>query len=75
MRMTKPMRQYAVDAAFESAKIEDMFEHFRNWNIAKGSYAADWDVCWTNWVDRQVTMNVEWRDRARRRAYFDRRAA
>jgi hypothetical protein len=70
MRLTKELRQYALDAMFEPAKVDDMFESFGLWNIAKGSYSNDWNEVWINWVDREVDIANEantkaWRAQAR----------
>ena len=76
MNFSKPMRKYAIDAAFEPAEIENMFEMFRCWNIADGTtWSCDWEEVWFNWVDREVTMENDRYDRARRRAYFERHVA
>jgi hypothetical protein len=70
MRLTKEMRAYALSAAFEPDKVDNMFELFRLFNIAKRSYSLDWTEVWFNWVDRQVVFNTEAYHKARARAYW-----
>jgi hypothetical protein len=52
-----------------------MFEIYRVHTLAKGSYSADWNAVWFNWVDREVDLANERYERERRRAYFERRAS
>jgi hypothetical protein len=75
MRLSKELRQYALDAMFEPAKVDDMFESFGLWNRAKGSYSLDWDEVWCKWVDREVDIHNAADDRARARDYWMRQAA
>jgi hypothetical protein len=75
MRLSKNARQYALDAMFEPAKVDDMFESFGLWNIAKGSYSLDWNEAWFKWVDREVDICNAAYDRARARDYYARQAA
>ncbi len=46
MRLSKEARAYALEACFESAKVNNMFETFKWWNIAKRGYSLDWDAAW-----------------------------
>jgi hypothetical protein len=75
MRLDKVHVAYAKACGYERDRIETMFEAFRDFNISERTYSADWQLCWENWVDRQVTIDNEWHDRQRRLAYFERRAA
>lgn len=72
MRLTKEMRAYALDTGFDPDKIQRMFEMFRDYNIAMGSYSLDWGDVWLNWVDREVDLVNERHDRARAREYWAR---
>ena len=70
MRLSKEARAYALAACFEPAKVDRMFEIFRDCNIGMGSWSRDWDEVWRNWVDREVDIANEantkaWRARAR----------
>jgi hypothetical protein len=75
MRLSKEARQYALDAMFEPAEVDLMFETFMWWNIAKRSYSLDWDEVWYAWVDREVDIHNEAYSKARARAYAMRQAA
>jgi len=75
MRLTKQMKDYGVACAFRPAQIEDIFQMFRDWNIAAGTYSTDWGEVWINWVDRQVTLDTEDHHKWRARTFFDQRAA
>ena len=72
MRMDKGMAHYGLSAAFERREVINMFETFRNWNVAMGSYSLDWRQAWFTWVDRQVEYDTERYDRERRQAYYTR---
>jgi hypothetical protein len=75
-RLSKEQREYARSAGFTAAQIDNMFEHFHNWNLAKGNtWSDDWERVWFDWVDREVDFVNKWHERERRRAYFERRAA
>jgi hypothetical protein len=75
MRLSKEARQYALDACFEPAQVDYMFETFGLWNRAKGSYSLDWDEVWFRWVDREVDIANEAACKARARDYAMRQAA
>jgi hypothetical protein len=75
MRLSKEMRAFAVEAGFMPDKIQRMFEMYRDHSLATGSYSADWNAVWFNWVDREVDLVNRRYDRDRRRAYFERQAA
>jgi hypothetical protein len=69
MRLSTEARQYAIDACFEPAEVDLMFETFGYYNIAKRAYSLDWDAVWRNWVDREVDIQNEAYNKARARAY------
>ena len=62
-------RAYALAANFEPEKVERMFEMFRDYNLARRTYALDSDAVWYNWVDREVGIVTEDAHRARARVY------
>jgi hypothetical protein len=68
MRLDGEIRQYAVDAGFETTRIANMFEIFKSWNAAKRSYSDDWTNVWFDWVDRQVEFDMERFQREKQRA-------
>lgn len=74
MRPTREMKAYALAAAFEPKHIQNIFETFRSWNLARGTYSTDWEKVWCNWVDRQVDIETEDHHRWRARAYLERMA-
>jgi hypothetical protein len=75
MRLSKEARAYALAACFDPAKVDRMFEMFRDCNIGMGSWSRDWDEVWRNWVDREVDIVNEAASKARARDYAMRQAA
>lgn len=75
MRLTKEMAAYAREAGFDLTHTYDLFDHFRQWNVAMRSYSTDWTETWLNWVDRQVTFEIEDHYRQRARSYYEGQAA
>jgi hypothetical protein len=69
--LSRRSKEYAKERGFEPAQIANMFEHFRNWNIAIRSYSADWREAWFNWVDREVTIDTEQYHKRRAREYWE----
>lgn len=70
MRLNRQMMAIAVERGFDLRATGNMWEHFRNWNVAMRSYSADWCQAWENWLDRQVTMDTEEHHRRRTRAWL-----
>jgi len=75
MPLSRKARAYALAACFTPAQVESMFATFRDWNIAKGTYSADWDDVWIRWVDREVDLVTARYNQDQTRAWFERRAA
>ena len=69
MRLSKEARAYALAVGFDAAKIELMFESFRDHSLAIGAYSRDWGAVWFKWVDREVGFSTERYHRDRARAY------
>jgi hypothetical protein len=69
------MKACAVERGFTPKQIELMFDIFREWNIAKGTWSDDWGQVWINWVDREVDLVQERYEREERQAYWARRRA
>ena len=61
----------AKGSSDEPDEIENMFEHFRWFNIAHRSYSADWRAVWRTLVDRQVCINADAHNKARAREYWN----
>jgi len=75
MRLNKQMMAEALARGFERQRIGNLFEHFKQWNIAMRTYSADWGEVWSNWLDRQVDIETEEYHRQRARAWLERRTA
>jgi hypothetical protein len=75
MRLNKQMMAEALARGFERQRIGNLFEHFKQWNIAMRTYSADWGEVWSNWLDRQVDTETEEYHRQCTRAWLERRAA
>jgi hypothetical protein len=63
-RLTREMRIYAIERGY-MGDVENLFEMFSSWNLSMRTYSSDWDKAWRNWVDRQVVISAERRDRWR----------
>lgn len=48
--LTDGMRNYAISKGVRSDAIDDMFEHFKNHHIGKGTRWEKWDRAWMTWV-------------------------
>jgi hypothetical protein len=64
MRLTKEMKAYAIEACL-MGDVELTFEIFTSWNLSMRTYSSDWNRAWRNWVDRQVDIDAERRNRWR----------
>jgi len=70
LRPTKAQIGLAMESGFDRARIALMFELFRDYHIAIGSYAKDWGEMWESWVDKAIDREVEQNRRDRGRAYW-----
>ncbi|HUT43995.1 MAG TPA: hypothetical protein VMW95_06635 [Desulfobacterales bacterium] len=48
--LTKKLKDYALNKNIQEQKIENMFEHFKNHHLSKGSEFKDWNRAWYTWV-------------------------
>ncbi|MCK9929366.1 hypothetical protein MXD62_19640 [Frankia sp. Mgl5] len=48
--LTDGRRNYAIKKGVPPAAVEDMFEHFKNHHIGKGTRWEVWDRAWITWV-------------------------
>jgi hypothetical protein len=42
VRLSRQMTAFAVERGFDINAIGNIFEHFRNWNLAMRSYSTNW---------------------------------
>ncbi len=49
IELTDAMRAYAVDHQLHP---ERQFERFRNFNLSRATYSADWEATWRQWVGK-----------------------
>ena len=70
LRPTTAQIDLAMESGFDRARVMNMFEHFQNFHIAMGSYAAGWNEMWESWVGKAIDLDFEQDRRDRVRAYF-----
>jgi hypothetical protein len=58
------MKARVIEAGY-MGDVENLFEIFRSSNLAVRSYSAHWNKAWRNWVDRQIVISTERRNRWR----------
>jgi hypothetical protein len=71
LRPTTAQIDFAMESGFDRATVALMFELFRDYHIAIGSYAHCWGEMWESWVCKAVDLDAERNRRDRARAYWE----
>lgn len=50
LALTENRRQYAISKGIPPGVIDEMFEHFKNHHLGKGTEWVDWNRAWMTWV-------------------------
>lgn len=57
--LTKKLKQYAIEKNIPEKDIKEMFDHFKNHHIAKGTVMIDWVRAWYTWVINSKNFNTK----------------
>ena len=52
--LTELMKKYATDKGISKSQVDDVFEHFKNYHIAKGTTFKNWDAGWRTWCQNHM---------------------